>query len=151
MCHLILLLPLIALPIFWLIPLTTAFPIYGAVSLVSVWAYWYVMQSMRRPVVAGREELLRATGRVLDVHGTAAQVRVHSEIWSAHSEDRLRPSDTIEVLGIDGLKLRVKRIDAARSGALESRQKIGNAGQGVTERGDPPVSTSRHGGKEDYP
>lgn len=113
MCHLILLLPLIALPVFWFVPLTPALLIYGAVLLLSAWTYWYVMQSARRPVVAGKEELLHATGRVLDVHGRVAQVRVHSEIWSARSENRLRPNDMIEVLGIDGLKLYVRKIDRA--------------------------------------
>ena len=121
MCHLILLLPLIALPIFWLVPLTTAFPIYGIVFLVSVWTYWYVVQSMRRPVVAGREELLHANGRVLEVHGKVVRVRIHSEIWSARSEGRLRPNDTVEVLGIDGLKLHVRKIDRALSAPQDSR------------------------------
>jgi len=129
MCHLILLLPLIALPIFWLVPLTPALLIYGAVLLVSVWTYWYVMQSMRRPVVAGREELLHATGRVLDAHGKAARVRIHSEIWSALSEDRLRPDDAVEVLDIDGLKLRVRKVNYARSGVSESHRKLGNKGK----------------------
>lgn len=113
MCHLILLLPLIALPVFWLLPLDAALPIYGAVVALSLWTYWYVMQSMRRPIVAGREELLHATGRVLDARGASAQVRVHSEIWSAVSADRLKTNDVVEVLDIDGLKLRVRRLGPA--------------------------------------
>jgi membrane protein implicated in regulation of membrane protease activity len=121
MCHLILLLPLIALPIFWLVPATPAFLIYGSVLVFSIWTYWYVMQSMRRPVVTGKEELLHATGRVLEVHGKSAHVRVHSEIWSAFSDDRLKPNDAIEVLGVDGLKLRVRRLDAASNAARTAR------------------------------
>ena len=113
MCHLILLLPLISLPIFWLVPITAALPIYGAVFLVSVWVYWYVVQAMRRPVVAGREELLHATGHVLDAHGKTAHVRIHSEIWSAESADRLKVDDVVEVLDVDGLRLRVRRFEAA--------------------------------------
>lgn len=122
MCHLLLLLPLIALPAFWLLPLGAALLVYGSVVALSLWTYWYVMQSMRRPIVAGREELLHATGRVLDVRGKSAQVRVHSEIWSAVSADRLRPNDAIEVLGIDGLKLRVRRLDHAPADVFESRR-----------------------------
>ena len=122
MCHLILLLPLIALPIFWMVPLTFALLIYGAVLALSVWVYWFVMQSMRRPVETGTEELLHAAGRVLEVRGQSAQVRVHSEIWSAISRDRLRPNDVVEVIGIDGLKLRVHRLDRAPASPLESPQ-----------------------------
>jgi inner membrane protein len=113
MCHLILLLPLIALPIFWLLPLSSALLIYGAVLVLSLWTYWFVMQAMRRPIVAGKEELLHATGRVLEAHGNSAQVRVHSEIWSAVSADRLRPNDIVEVIGVDGLKLHVCRTGGA--------------------------------------
>jgi membrane protein implicated in regulation of membrane protease activity len=117
MCHLSLLLPLIALPIFWLVPLTPASLIYGAVLLVSVWTYWYVMQSMRRPIVAGKEELLLATGRVLNVRGKSAQIWVHGEIWSAVSSDRLKVNDVVEVLGVDGLRLKVLRFDPASNSA----------------------------------
>lgn len=115
MCHLILLLPLIALPIFWLVPLVPALLIYGAVLLLSAWTYWFVMQSMRRPVETGKEELLHATGRVLEARGRSLQVRVHSENWSAVSPDRLKSGDTVEVVTVDGLNLRVRRID--RTGA----------------------------------
>lgn len=113
MCHLILLLPLIALPILWMIPLTSALLIYGVVLGLSLWVYWFVMQSMRRPVETGIEELLHAAGRVLEVRGESAQVRVHSEIWSAVCPDRLKPGDAVEVDGVEGLRLRVHRLDHA--------------------------------------
>lgn len=116
MCHLLLLLPLIALPVFWMAPITVALSIYVPILAVSLWLYWFVMQAMRRPVVAGREELLQATGQVLEVRGRSLQVRVHSEIWSAVSPDRLKPEDVVEVTGADGLTLRVRRLDHAPAG-----------------------------------
>lgn len=116
MCHLFLLLPVITLPIFWLLPLTLALAIYVPVLIVSLWLYWYVMKAMNRPIVAGREELLHASGQVEHAHGHVLDVRVHSELWSAISSDRLKRGDAVEVIGVDGLKLRVRRADRASAG-----------------------------------
>jgi membrane protein implicated in regulation of membrane protease activity len=116
MCHLFLLLPVITLPIFWMVPFTLALAIYIPIVAVSLWLYWYVMKAMDRPIVAGREELLRANGRVEHARGRTLEVRVHSELWSAVSSDRLKRGDAVEVTGVDGLKLRVRRADRAAAG-----------------------------------
>lgn len=116
MCHLILLLPVISLPIFWLLPPAIAAAIYIPILALSLWVYWFVMQSMRRPVETGQEELLGATGRVTEARGESVWVRVHSEIWSAISSEPLKPDDAVEVIGIDGLKLRVRRAGSTPSG-----------------------------------
>lgn len=47
MCHLILLLPLLALPVFWLIPQSAAIPVYIAVLIVSGGAYYLAFRSVR--------------------------------------------------------------------------------------------------------
>lgn len=125
MCHLLLLMPVIALPIFWMVPITAASLIYATVFAISLWLYWFVWQAMRRPVATGREELLHATGRVLEVRGESAQVRIHSEFWSAVSLDPLKRDDMVEVTGIDGLELQVRRLDHATARtALRSERLI---------------------------
>jgi len=50
MCHLILLLPVIALPIFWLLPASQSVPAYAVVVAVSGWVYWYAIKAMRLPL-----------------------------------------------------------------------------------------------------
>ncbi len=115
MCHLILMMPLLALPMFWFLPLDVAAPVYAVVVGVSIWLYWYVMQSMHRPVETGAEEIRHATGKVIEVGSRLVQVRVHSEIWSAESADKLRRNDLVEVIGIDGLRLKVRRAQQAAS------------------------------------
>jgi len=110
MCHLLLLMPVIALPIFWVVPVEAASLIYATVLAVALWLYWFAWQAMRRPVETGKEELLHATARVLSVRGRSLQVRVHGEIWRAQSSDRIRPAEAVQVVGIDGLTLRVRRV-----------------------------------------
>ncbi|MEJ2346017.1 MAG: NfeD family protein [Gammaproteobacteria bacterium] len=87
MCHLILLLPVLALPVFWWLPLTLAGPVYAAVCGLSAWIYYYVIRAMRRPVETGSEELLHSTGEVISVDGRRLRVRIHGEVWAAESDD----------------------------------------------------------------
>lgn len=66
MCHLILLLPLIALPVFWVWPLSWAVPAYALALLISGSIYCCAMAAMHRDVSAGREsvahEIKKANG-----------------------------------------------------------------------------------------
>lgn len=69
--------------------------------------------SRRRKIVSGREELIGARGTVLDWQRGGGHVFVHGERWQAASPGDL-PADTpIEVTGLDGLTLHVRRDDRA--------------------------------------
>jgi inner membrane protein len=114
MCHLILALPFLGLTVFWLWPLSVAAPVYAAIFLLSLWLYYLILQAMRRPVVTGADEILQGIGRVIEVKKKKARIRVHSEIWNAVSTDRLRVGDQVEIMGVDGLVLRVRRLSGGR-------------------------------------
>jgi membrane protein implicated in regulation of membrane protease activity len=111
MCHLILLMPLLMLPVFWLLPLPVAGTLYGLTVALSAWLYYFTWRAMRRPVVTGTEELLHRTGTVIDTANGTIRVRVQSENWSAESMDELRAGDRIKVVGIEGLTLKVRSLD----------------------------------------
>lgn len=108
MCHLILLLPIIALPVFWFWPWPVALGVYAVVLVVSGWIYFYVMLAMRRPVVTGVEHTMHSGGVVIDDAPNALRVRVNSESWRAESDQPLRKGDVVTVVGHDGLTLRVQ-------------------------------------------
>lgn len=144
MCHLLLLFPLVALPVFWVLPVAVALSIYVPVLVVSLWFYWFAIQAMRRPIVAGREELLHASGQVLAVGDRAFLIRVHGEIWTAVSSDRVAPGDVVEVTGAEGLTLHVRRTTAqpvakygTSLGAGRSLTSIGAAGVDSDQSGNP--------------
>lgn len=109
MCHLVLLLPLLALPVFWFEPPGVALAIYMPILALSLWVYWIAFKVMHRPVQTGREQLLQATGRVVHTTGGTIYVRIHGETWQAVSTDPLRSGDDVKVLEMDGLRLRVGR------------------------------------------
>ncbi|MGA7982569.1 MAG: NfeD family protein [Chromatiaceae bacterium] len=118
MCHLILLLPLIALPIFWLWPLSLALPVYALTLLISGSTYYYAMAAMRRDITAGRESLAQASGKVVSTDGAKISVRVQGELWGACSDDDLSPGDPIEVIRVSGLTLQVRRRERGQFRAL---------------------------------
>ncbi len=116
MCHLILALPLLALPVFWLLPLAAAIPLYGATLALIVGVCVLAVKAMRKPVCAGAEDLLHAVGTVRAMQGRSLTVWVKSEFWSAETRDEtITVGDAVEVLAIDGLTLRVRKL--AKAGA----------------------------------
>jgi membrane-bound serine protease (ClpP class) len=110
MCHLILLLPLLALAFFWIWPMWIAAPAYAAVALASGAMYLYLLRAMRCPVQTGVEGLLQETGKVVDSTDDALRVQVHNEIWRAVSHDALQAGDRVRIVGVDGLTLRVEKL-----------------------------------------
>lgn len=111
MCHLILIgLPLLALASFWLLPWTLAVPTAIALIVAALLFYGYLVKVARRPVVTGIEALQHARGRVRSVQGNVASIWVNSELWSARIAEGLREGDKVEVVGVDGLQLRVRKI-----------------------------------------
>lgn len=110
MCHLILILPVLGLAVFWLWPLPVAVPAYAVILVISLSIYYLIMQAMRRPVTTGAEEILRETGKVLEARGRKIRVRVRGEIWNAESTERLHAGDDVSITGLEGLVLRVQRL-----------------------------------------
>jgi membrane-bound serine protease (ClpP class) len=74
-----------------------------------------VIRSRRRKVVTGREGLLGATGVVRrEIEpGRSGIVLTQGELWQAVADGRIGVGDRVEVVGVDGLELRVRRIAQA--------------------------------------
>ena len=110
MCHVLLLLPLVALPVFWIAPLAIALPVYGVVLALSAAIYWYAVQAMRRPVQTGAEVLVGEIGEVVESRGANLFVRARSEVWHARSAAQLREGDRVKVVAVEDLTLRVQKL-----------------------------------------
>ncbi|OGO22666.1 MAG: hypothetical protein A2Z28_00075 [Chloroflexi bacterium RBG_16_51_9] len=112
--------PVMALPIFWLMPMGYAMPIYVVIALVSGFFYWLITKAMRQPVRDGFQSLIGTEVEVVSKLGTAdhAQYLVRSggELWGARSGEVLQPGENVRVTALDGIRLMVER------GNNESRQ-----------------------------
>jgi len=110
MCHLVLLFPVFGLVVFWLWPMSTAVPVYSVILVVSVLMYRAIFHAMRRAAVTGREGMLHRIGEVTSAGNGGWSVLIRGERWRARSSDVLRPRDRVEVVGIEGLTLRVQKL-----------------------------------------
>lgn len=102
-------LPLIAIPVFWLLPIDLAIPVYLACVLLSAWMFWIMRRTHKRPVVTGAEGLIKQEARVVSKAGAAVFVRVEGELWAARSDDPLDTGDRVIIVGKEGNMLRIKR------------------------------------------
>lgn len=139
MCHFLLLLPLVALPVFWIVPLATALPVYGAVLASSAAIYWYAIQAMRRPVQTGAEGMVGEIGEIIESRGANLFVRARSEFWHAvHRGIPLREGDRVKVVAVEDLTLRVQKLEVGnrsrfRSGTDAVGDSPGNEGNTITD------------------
>lgn len=83
----------------------------GSIAALSsglfLFVMWMLLRSRDRAVVTGPEEMLSATGEVVDWAGGTGHVRIRGEIWTAASKAPLTTGDEISVTGRDGLALDV--------------------------------------------
>lgn len=90
-------------------------PLIGALALASSFGLMAIigiaMKARQRPLVAGREQLIGATGTAMADFERRGSVFVHSERWNAISVSPLREGQGIVVTGIDGLTLKVRPVD----------------------------------------
>jgi membrane-bound serine protease (ClpP class) len=81
------------------------FAIASAAFLVVALAL--VLRSRKRPVVSGREELIGASGEVIEASGLEGWARVHSETWRVRGRAPLARGQRVRVTAMEGLLLDV--------------------------------------------
>ena len=89
------------------LPLIVAVAVSSALLILLI--IGMALKARARPVVSGAEELIGATGRVVDAFDSEGLVRVHGEVWSARADGRLERNDRVRVTGREGLTLLVSR------------------------------------------
>lgn len=72
---------------------------------------WLVFKTQRQPSRGGAEGMLGEIGEVRRGNGAGGRLKVfvRGEIWDADSDDALAVGDAVEVVAIDGLRVRVRR------------------------------------------
>lgn len=88
-------------------------PTLGATAIVSallIFATISIAMKMRKKAVTtGIDTIVGQSGRVLTNREGLDQVRVGAEIWTVESEDELTEGDTITVVAVHGMSLRVSK------------------------------------------
>jgi membrane-bound serine protease (ClpP class) len=82
------------------------FAVASAAVLIGVTGL--LLRSRGRPVVSGREEMVGASGEVMQDFAGEGWARVHGETWRVRSAEPLHAGQRIRVAAIDGLVLDVR-------------------------------------------
>jgi len=90
---------------FWgvLVPIVSGFAVFGGIVV------FVVGRSLRRPQTAGVSELLGLVGRTATALAPEGRVSVRGEYWNASSDEELPAGIDVEVTGVEGMRLRVRR------------------------------------------
>ncbi len=117
MCHLILLMPVIALPIFWLMPLNSAVPIYVVIVLLSAFLYWLITKAMREPIQDGFQSLIGTEAEVVSKRAPDNPARYlvrakgEGELWTAYSTDALEIGEQVSIVAVKGIGVVVEPVE----------------------------------------
>lgn len=120
MCHILLMMPVLGLSVFWFWPMDIALPVYFAVLFLSGMLYFLVFRAFREPVHSGAEAMLRQRGEVVETLDPDGLIRLRGELWRATSSEHVRCGEKVEVVGINRLTLEVRR---SRTAVTEKKDK----------------------------
>ena len=107
MHHLILFVPLLALALFLILPWPLALAYYLPILVVSLFGYWKVLQSLRKPSVTGQSAMIGDQAVVITVDEDQVEVHYHGEIWRAIPLQPVYPGQQVIIEKIDDLTLLV--------------------------------------------
>jgi membrane-bound serine protease (ClpP class) len=83
----------------------------GAFAAIVVFG---VGRTLRRRQVAGVGELIGAVGRAQSALAPEGSVFVRGEYWTARADEPIRAGERVEILAVEGLRLRVRRATPER-------------------------------------
>jgi len=90
--------------------------VWTAVGLVALGGSFLlalvVYKALCRKPQTGAESLIGEVGKAITDLSTEGQVFLHGEIWSAESEEPVAKGEKVVVVGIQGLRLKVRRAGA---------------------------------------
>jgi len=91
------------------VSMTVILPTVALTALFFFWMIGMAIKVHRRKHASGPEALIGETGRAETDLDPEGDVFVHSEIWKARSSERIEKGMEIEVSGLEGLTLIVRR------------------------------------------
>ena len=116
MCHLILMMPLLGIGLFYVLPMAWALPLYVVVLVVSATLYGLIYRTHRQPVTTGKESMLGREVKAAESFQVQGRVRYQNVLWKARSQEPLAEGDRATIVGMHGMTLLVQQ---ARSGKSE--------------------------------
>jgi membrane-bound ClpP family serine protease len=102
--------PILALPLFWLFDFSVALPLYLVILALSGIVMLITMQSLRQPISSGIEGMRGEVAEVVEAIRSRGRVRYHNELWYAAAREPLEVGETVRIVGNKGLCLLVEKL-----------------------------------------
>jgi len=89
------------------------YPTLATTVLIALGTLYLATKSSQLKATSGAEGMVGATGVVKKTLDPEGNVYVHGELWAAVSDDPIAAGETVVVEKVDGLKVKVKKANAA--------------------------------------
>ena len=109
MCHILFILPIIAIVAFIFLPPGQATILFILLFLIFLWLSWVTWKDMRRPATTGIEGMLGGKAQVIEKTKDGAKVLLRGELWDAVCGDDLSVGEIVRVAGFERMKLVVRK------------------------------------------
>jgi membrane-bound ClpP family serine protease len=126
MCHFLILLPLVSLPLYSILPWQEATALYTLINGPLLIAGWLVWRVHRKQPITGHEGMIGRRAVILTPLAPEGKVRCGNELWQARSSDPVAVGDEVRVERLEKTTL----IVCANRDAEEQ-----NAGQKLRKEG----------------
>lgn len=90
------------------LPFGQALTLYFVILLPCGVLFWLIGKDMTRPASTGIEGMIGGIGRVIHPGAGPAKVFYKGEIWDTVSTEEISEGGTVEIIGIERMKLRVR-------------------------------------------
>ncbi len=107
MSHLMSLMPLAALILFFVLPWKVALPFYLVLSVGSVIVHRKAREPQHWRPLIGKRAMIGSLAVVVSIKGSEAEVEYQGEIWQAASAQPLTNGQRVIIKDMNGLVLRV--------------------------------------------
>ncbi|MFQ5684476.1 MAG: NfeD family protein [Candidatus Binatia bacterium] len=115
MCHILFVLPLVSLLLFWFLPLGQALFLYSLVLLLCSIFYRLIWKDWRKPVTTGLEGMIGGVGRVIQKGTKTAKIFYKGEIWDAICAEDVSIGEFVAITGLERMKVIVRKPEKHRS------------------------------------
>jgi membrane protein implicated in regulation of membrane protease activity len=95
-------LPLMAIPVFWFLPISQAMAVYFVCLLLSASMFWLMHRVHKLPVATGAEAFINRDVKVISKStfgvGTTYVVQIEGELWTARTNEIVEIGDTVTIV-----------------------------------------------------
>ncbi|MEJ2728205.1 MAG: NfeD family protein [Deltaproteobacteria bacterium] len=103
--------PLLALLLFYYLPLHTALPIYIVILIVAGFCHYFMYQSMRAKNRSGLEAMIGGKALVMEDIDPEGKIKFKTELWNATARGKkIEAGKKVRILGAQGLVLIVENL-----------------------------------------